>query len=271
MQRPIDLYLGFDPHFFCSQREREAENYHTFLNHNGDIINSILEEPTAKLQDKIIYAELETFEQYEYAHPPILGKTKEMSGNLNVTRDNLLQKVGVHLQHSQRAYLTGRIGCHLIRFLFPEKYAAQLNQFYQITQKPANSFCEQFGTELIKFISILPEEIRGEDGSKLRSEKFQSVVGSEGPNVFLFWSTVPYIHLNLKERGLNAEQSISKIMDWAISAYREGWNPEEFKIDHLSLLEKQLSTLFRPLGYDERMPTHLRRRLLSRMIAGKLI
>ena len=265
MNKHLDLYLNFDAHFFSSQREKTAEDYKTFLTENRDAINSILEDPTAQLQNHTIYRDLETLENQEYTHSSMIVKPRSIGGHQTVTINDLTQKAGVSLQASQQKYLDARIGWHLARFFFPEKYGEVFHLFRGITQKPTNTFCENFGIDLIRYISHLPEEIRGEE--KLESEKFQTVIGSEGPCVFLFWSLVPYIHLNLKERRLSSEQSIGKIIDWTVSAYKEGWDPKELKLDYLSLLKEHLSTRSATLGYDERMPTHLRRRLLSRLIA----
>lgn len=280
MPEPIELYLGFDEHFFRQEirrdinhnREKLAERYRMFLKQNGEMINAILREPSAAASDSpfssfcSVYDKLKELAKYEHTHPQMIRKPTE---GLKITIDDLARKAGVSLVGDQRKYVGGRVALHLARLMFPEDYAERWNAYWEITKKPRNDHCEAFSSELIRYFATVPAEIR-DFSERTEADKFRKVVGSEGHHVFLFWTLAPYVHLNLKERGLSPNESAKKVTDWALSGYDEKRKSFDYVLDYTYLINTPVDQLS-PLGYDERMPTHLRTRLLSKVVAGKLV
>lgn len=266
--QPIDLYKAFDQHFFRpSKREESAAEYRAFLEQWEERINGILPNPAATVDDLSVYAELEKLEQWEHKHMSMIRKPVE---GLKITIDDILRKTNVSLEGRQRAYVAGRAELHLARLVFPEQYANNWNVYYGITERPSNQHCEEFARDLLHYFGTIPKQTKKKFLEVDDADRFREVVSSEGDAVFLFWTLAPYVHLNLKERSLSAEESAKKIVQWAQTAHRErrDWDVRpELAHTHLVMAYVGQSVL----GYDERMPTHLRARLLGRSIANELV
>lgn len=287
MSQTIDLYLGFDEHFFKPiPRSKAALDYRAFLLEHADLINSILQEPTALLEDSSFYRLFDPLIKPEYKHTEILMKPKYSSTTkdylnekptegLLITLDDLAQEAGVSLPGEQKNYLTGRVSRHLARLMFPQEYAKGMNELVGITKKPQNEFCERFAKDLIRYIATTSEKDNLDALETTAAQKFQSVVGSEGTAVFKFWTLASYIHLNLTERGLTADESARRIIAWASSSYDQNRQiNSNFDLEHISRIDLAFGLIFEqnrsPLGYDQRMPTHLKMRLISRSVAEKI-
>ncbi|GEM_PF-4918708 len=288
MPQAIDLYLGFDEHFFHPEcRSKAAQEYRAFLLEQVGLINSVLQEPTAVLEDSSFYRLFDLLIRPEYKHTSILLKpkygsmtlkeilTEKPTEGLLITLDDLAQEAGVSLRGEQRNYLCGRVSRHLARLMFPQEYAKGMNELYGITKKPQNGFCAGFGKDLIRCLASTSEKGDSSSSGATDAGKFQSVVGTEGFQVFQFWTLAPYIHLNLTERGLTAAESARRIIAWAISSYDPN-RPinSDFNLEHTFKISRTPGWIFEEnrqlLGYDQRMPTHLKTRLISRSVAEKL-
>ncbi len=265
----VDFYLGFNDHFFSERhREQAARGYRTFLDQHQDRLHAALADPTMLLQDLQFYADLTKASEREQVHilnlqhPPLL----------RVTLEDITTKAGVSLVREQRQYATGKVHWHLARLMFPMRYSPDWNDINKIQQEPANSVCDSFGQEFIQYLATTPEEVQ-EVVERKDSDKFQEVVGLDGSG--FFWTMAPYVHLTMKERGLSPHESIARILNWVIGAHKngsEGQHDLGKRFPYAHSVIQQTSTLgFFPLGYDERMPSHLKARLLAREVTGELV
>ncbi len=263
--RPIELYHGFDEHFFRSDGRKEAASrYRKLLDQYGTFINHLFNDPTKVMENIAIYDQLSELEKFEYVHSEVI---EESSEGLEITLDDLTRKSGVSLTDSQKKYCAGRVQAHLARLMFPEEYAKRWSSLVGISKRPQNSHGETFATDLLRYIATTPEKTERKFRENTAADKFEKFVGSEGQHVFLFWTLAPYVYQNLKERGLAPIDSIRTVVEWAQSSYDPQRPFHDYLLNYGHLAEKWITN---PLGYDERMPTHLKIRLLSRRVVKEL-
>ena len=263
----LDFYCGFDEQFFSQKRRSENSSaYRAFLEQHREILNKALTDPTFRVENTSFYAQLERL-QGELVHSTILKKPWD---GLTVTIEDLLAKAERSLTSDQCRYIDGRVHFHLARLMLPEEYSKEMKRYYKIMASPQNTVCEKFGNDFINYAAETPAEVRKEFGVKTPADKFRVVTGSEGLYVFIFWTLAPYIHLNLIERGLSQNESMIRIVSWVMESYDQ--HPESFnQLQHTEPVWDYFFHGSSHLGYDERMPSHLKARLLAREMAQELV
>ena len=274
MAHSLDFYRGFDEQFFYDEdRKKSSDKYKSFLERHQSLLIPLLVTPEIIVEDYSVYEELVSF-KYEEKNP---GPPLRESHSLRTTIDDLSQSAGISLTEQLQHYVAGRITSHLTRFIFPEDYALKSPRF-GLPKTPQNNYCSVFGKELLRHFG----NINSDDFLSIQeADTFNRVVGSEGKSVLLFWTLAPYIYLNLTERGILPSEGCSKIIKWVTNAYTDKYDghTDLSAIHYDRILEALLQThqivtfylAGQPLGYDERMPSHLKARLLAREVAAELI
>jgi len=267
MTTKLDLYLGFDKDFFNTERwdvteeERANEinhtssNYRGLLEMNSQLLNSVLDndaDPEALSTE--FYKHLNGLCSLEKRHGCIASK--------GITIPELLAPFGYDKQRTQSYFYNGRVCIHLTRLILPEFYSADMIRISRIDpNKIHNTFCRDFGASYIRYCNTKTEDIR-------ESDIIHRKIGSEGEGVFTFWTIVPYVFADLKQRGNDESQAMEKVFRWIFESYGEEsrFQPKFAPVGmHFGFLKFP-----EPLGFDERMPTHLRARLLSKVTACRI-
>ena len=260
----LDFYKGFDAHFFFGKnKETAAHTYKNFLEQYGDLLNDMLANPLLLIQERSFYTDLKKAGKDEIVHILNLQKPPR----LTITLEDITNKSGVQLVGEQRRFAAGNVQYHLARLMFPLEYCHSWNDLHGIKQHPVNNACDYFGKEFIQYLATIPQEII----VKKDYDAFQEVVGLDGSD--FFWTLAPYVHLNLQERGISSHDSIARIIKWVTNKYekdRAGFHNLSRQFPFARLIEQENMICFNPLGYDERMPSHLRARLLAREVAKEL-
>ena len=276
---PIELYLSFQSNFFNARRgninkaekkkEKEANalKYRTLLNKNAEIINAVLlgESNLSELPCDF-FCELNEVIEFERKHTTTIKKISVLSG-LELTERTLCEFAKVKLNEIQSEFLKPHNLAHLARLIFPVKYAENI-KIWELDENIQNTFCENFGREFIQYVSTL--DIKDKYCDELQDfMKVVSIPDSYMPLVF--WTIAPYVHHNLKIRGLNPNESMGKIFQWARDSYRKNnQRKSENNLIHTYGFKEFDYDEQIPLGYDERMPTHLRSNLMSKIISKEL-
>lgn len=269
MKDLVNLYLEFDSGFFRDNMDEEkpAERYRAFLKHNKQELNSFLLNETNRL-DNNIYEKLLKLIDFEYKHTTLIRKHTDFNP-LTITIDDLCKEAGVKLTEHQKNYLVGRVELHLARLMFPETYSDRLFDFFGINQKLRNCFCPNFGKEFIRYVASTPKEVKRTFLDYTNADKFRGVVGTESHDVFLFWTLAPYIHQDLKQRGILPSRSAERIVKWAIESYSNypTLAERDYMLKHCRSIGHMINF---PLGLDERMPSHLLARLYAKEVSKEL-
>lgn len=129
-----------------------------------------------------------------------------------------------------------------------------------------NKVSAAFVKEWIAFVKTLHPENDYQGSNDLRAIRI------EGESVVYFWTIAPYLHDELKRMGNTASESMARIFKWVKKASETmSSDADEAKFDHTSYHNYIPSSKFDyVLGYDERMPSHLLSRLLSKSVAEAL-
>ncbi len=261
-----EYYLGFDEHFFIGQnKEAAAQQYRELLKNNQFRINDGIREISHA--SNIFCRKLRELTRDEYLHTNMLRRNGSI---LKISIDDLASTANLSLVGSQRDFVAheGRVWSHLVRLLFPEKYADFSNQRYKISKIPRYDNCASFAKEVIRYAANLPIEtpswlLKDED------KTFKNVIGSESNAAFKFWTLAPYIHLELQEKGRTPDESMRRIVSWATKE-NEKVLPAQFFLDGVGIAENRTWSEENRLGYDERMPSHLLARLAAEIVVGKI-
>lgn len=257
MMLSVDFYKGFDEHFFYEiSRSKDAQIYRDLLNQHGTDLEATLSDPRAVFGNDAVYQTLSRFG--EENHGEVMHKSNE---GISVTPDDLRHKAG--LPTTGNSGPLARIECHLTRLIFPEKYVWKNQRKLLKEHQPSIDYSATFGIELLRYIP----NVRGTPSE----DNFFNTLNSEGQDTFLFWTLSPYLYLNLQERGLSSEQSLDKITKWVAtpSSINKGLR---YNLYTTATIRTHLSEATgSPLGLDERMPSHLKARLLAREVAQELV
>lgn len=279
-QQPVDLYLDFDPAYFATKEDEQhhAAAYHELLRANRTTLNDIINK-AAKPKDlpQKFYAELTRLAHQE--------KTPCMQPLGSIESIDFLNRAGIQLTEKQKPYVEGRIFYYLLRCLFPMYYPTQeehefekngkqikklVTKFDQgiLTKNPHNNTCIIFAVDYLNYVTTLnPQRIQD-------VREIIDMIGTEGPGPDMFWSLAQYINANLQQMGNTPSGSMDKIFRWIRCAYNEAHKVEgDFSRNYFPetfFAKIGVYKLKEPLGYDERMPTHLRARLLSKIVAQEL-
>lgn len=273
MVDPIELYLGFDRAFFRLQRfdtmgaeaeadiEATASRYRSLLEGNRRDVNRALangirpEELPAGF-----YEGLNKLVPLEHRHETV---SHVKAGGLGASKASTILVLN-RLAEAQAKCVGGRTAIHLVRLIYPEEYDAHWSQLLvgNLAGKLSNTFCSEFGRAYLRYVGGLDPE------NELGALEITERISSEGEGVFVFWTIAPYVYADLRQRGNDANRSMGKIFDWI----KEAEKGHDFYPQHIELGEPFGIYTFgdNTLGYDERMPTHLRSRLVSKVVAREL-
>ncbi len=270
MKDLVSLYQGFDPIFFRKDcpNEKAVEIYRTFLEENKIPLNTLLLNESEFI-DPIIYKNLRKLVDLEIKHLTLIRKHTDFNP-LTITIEDLCNESCVKLTDSQKSYIVGRVELHLARLIFPEVYSAPWISYNGINKKLQNDFCSVFGKELIRYFFMTPKKVKRVFLEHSESDKFRKVVGTETHDVFLFWTLAPYIHQDLKQRGILPTRSAEKIVNWVKNAYFRGVSIEDSddRLEYCRFINPYINF---NLGLDERMPSHLLARLYAKQVSKELV
>ncbi len=272
MQEPIDMYFGFDSGFFhrkmgstgaaaVRDRTEAGEKYRNFLGRKREELNAALNgEVEPESLPKCVYDGLFGLAETEASWDTLLSKDYKIVP-LEVSESPVLKEVGVKLSSESENYVCGRVMSHLTRLMLPKLYKPDGWDFLMQEEEmpePQNAFCAAFARDFVLHVSRIRPNF--EDYELVSSE----TIGSEGDGVFTFWTIAPYVHLDLMQRDLDPEESMAAIFDWIRASTRDSMQHTQFG---------NLGTYMRniPLGYDERMPTHLRARLFGKYTGKRIL
>ncbi len=169
--------------------------------------------------------------------------------------------------HENKMRLYGYIELHLNRLVFPDRYIRNIVKLTELGDlEIQNSTCEAYGKALVHYaVSTATEE---------EVKEVQHIIGRDGDGVVMFWTLTPYIYHDLTQRGCSPEEAVRRIFDWTRegceSKYEMQIKGEHNRFRYVREYEPMLPFKLRILGYDERMPSHLMSRLLSKTIARHL-
>lgn len=298
-QQPIDLYLDFDPDYFIKKEDEQhvAAAYHELLQANRTTLNDVINN-TAKPKDlpPKFYAELTRIAHQEKT--PVI----EPLGSLKST--DFLKKIGTELNQKQHACVAGRIFHHLLRCLYPMYYPTQREHEIPVYRKFPKHVRDEIGTsDILKYLTTEKARKIGFDKKLLKKNPRNNictifacdyidyiqtqvletmrdirdiidVIGAEGSGSDMFWTLAPYINVDMQQRGNMPGRSMDKLFRWIRCAHEEAHRTgDDFSRNYFpaTLFAKiGVYQIKEPLGYDERMPTHLRARLLSKIVAEEL-
>jgi hypothetical protein len=277
MVEPVELYLGFDKAFFRPRRydktdaeaeteiEATAGRYKTLLQSNKGPLDAVLLNHSRPEELPVdVYRRLNGLVKPELKEENVRIRKFTGPHPLKVDIPDIIRESGVSLTEGQKGYFGRRIPSHttshLCRLMLPMDYYLPVSVFItkydEIRRRAQNSFCRAFAEEFVRYCATLPDDF--EDQMRI-----SGAIGSEGQGVFDFWTLAPYVHLDLKQRGNTPDQSMAKIFEWIRGSDRN-------RMLHANFDAFEIYPLKEPLGYDERMPTHLRSRLVSKVVAREL-
>ncbi|MDO8642892.1 MAG: hypothetical protein Q7R76_04930 [Candidatus Woesearchaeota archaeon] len=274
MDTSIDFYLGFDPTFFhaSSNRLKEAERdavieataqqYRTLLISNRTGFENVLvgKETVGGARLELAYEELCKLMLCEIKDGGLLRKWVGDFQPLSVSLEELSATAGVTwgaLDQCQQSYLKARVGAHLLRLMRPKDYVLKELHKDDLVNRAQNTVCETFAKEFIQWAS---QYHLSRNACYLAG---QHGIGAEGDGPGLFWTVAPYVHAELKRRGMAPDKSMRKINSWALRAaavWEGAGGSDGFSSGYLTPRMPSCN-LDSYLGYDERMPTHLGARL----------
>lgn len=267
----IEMYLGFDYEFFHApyvlkgdqareHRMSVGNQYRAFLNDYTLVLDAILRN-NAKPETlgKEGYKKLHTLCNIEKKPLAQIRKKSDFNG-LTIELEDLLNEAGLAQQPSHSLYIRGRTIAHLARLIFPKVYFSAAGHGIfgneEIVGRAQTKSCYTFGIDFVRYAGTL-------ESDKIKEKKVREVIGSEGLGVLEFWTLAPYVHKELMEQENEPMQSMEKIFNWIKMS-------DNNKMKLTYFWQCKLFELGEPLGYDERMPTHLRARILGKVVAQEL-
>jgi len=274
MERPVDLYLGFDPAFFGTDRpetriggrartDEAAADYRRLLKAEEESLNNAL---TSQLRPEDLgmpfYKELRSLAEREATPGEIIRKNIE--GEFSVRA--FCEKEGIPVPRVEE-YVHGRTLAHLYRLYDTSAYHKELTCGWPFPE-PSKAFCRRFARDYVAHVAAV------EPGTAaiMDTVALDDIIGFTTTQTFWFWTLAPYLHLAFQEAGMEPSESMGRVLDWARDAVRRsGGNQQWVKLMHMEQLRAFAIDHGRPLGYDERMPTHLTSRLVSKAIAREIL
>lgn len=279
---PLERYQGFDPGFYKSSRwnpegeineqdeaeiEGYAEQYREILSRED--IKAVLkgEMKASELPDDVIWR-LSQLTRSETLYSDTLPfKASREPGR------QLLKEVGIEGEWNDVWRLGNKSQVHLYRMMMPiQDYDSfRGSGLKQKGLDPKNSICKNFARKLLKYAADMPQ-MSDED-----LKKFEAVIGSEGASVRAFWTLAPYLFDELKAESLSENEALDIISDMI----REAATLNERGYVDLIRTETRGFNIYSSragfnlehsyvLGIDERMPSHLITRLISKRIVEQL-
>jgi len=281
----LQLYLGHDKHFFHVQSldtkgaEEEAEldelsaRYTGLIEENKPLLEGVLGNEINLFEiPRDVFEELSRLVVSEHKHQMMVRKYDGQESR-KALKTKLLEIAGAELTERQDNFLGGHVLAHTHRMILPVNYSRLVEFTLRrgLAEQIRNSVCEGFGKELLQYLSTIPDE-----AIRLYENHFMEVTGaSDSIDGFMFWTLAPYVHQDLKQRGLNQNESMKRIVTWAEVAHDHKLERAvESKLKHCTLGLQRfecIEGIREPLGYDERMPTHLRARLYAKQVSEELI
>jgi hypothetical protein len=296
----VDWYKDFDPLFFFDEDGQGKRQYRALLEEHDVALDDILALPFGgegiEELPEAFWTALHPLVRSEEKHSLLLRKSYLEPISPLLREETIFAATGRELHGSQRDYLCGRVLSHVARLLLPRRYACLDDPFVlggspteteheahrrrKIMQghKLQNTVCAAFARHYVGYAST-----RAIDESLDERYPFLSIVGKgDRDHVFTFWTLAPYVHHALTQTGIHPYQSIATVVGWVShttveygkrSPVRPCPQPvldhTDFSLFGLGWGMREVAVL-NPLGYDERMPTHLCARLLGKHVAGKL-
>jgi len=256
MPEPVDYYLGFDSNFFYERDNTEmSTQYARFLNQYRDLINGYLlstQTPTDKYPADFT-RELKDLAKNE--RKPWWKLQKD------VDEDRLLELAGIAPNEGISSFVIGRIQYHLARLMFPldaDNVGDGTRALLASCQSPS-------GTTFTLDYLAYATSIVGES-----SDSISEVLGADAKSAMYVWKAIQYVHLGLREAGYSQTESMRTIFEWLrgnkiiLLGLEDDLARAYHQLDHLRFDARDI------LGFDERMPTHLRARMIGKILAVEL-
>src|SRR3989338_2305154 len=290
MDYSIDLYLEFEEHFFHTRKtDTKSPDKETEIRETASKYRRLLEQ-NRRTVDAILVnnSEPEGINREFYQELNELTKSEKKPANILLKKFNaeqLLEPYGFNsLNENQKRYINGRPLSHLVRLILPKVYSNETIAMDENIKDKVfkNDFLSEFGQEFIKYMASIETPI-----SEVK-DIHNLIIGSEGTNAQIFWTLTPYIYHDLKERKNTPEKCMKKIFNWIKNDLERARGIEDIDVSYITSLSytdfyyfstgtsRTLNTEkfgideLEVLGYDERMPTHLRARLISKVISREL-
>lgn len=273
MATKIEFYQGSDPLFFHTRKKRIHDPIEEYERSGFSREYDVLLDRNSERLDEA----LNDGSNVKRISPEVFRKLDDLAGNeirhserINHKIDNFENLLGGYgyskLTEAQKSHLCVRTMIHLVRMLMPEDYSADdVTCVYPwlAGKEFSKDYCHSFGKELMESLpKICPPDIT----ESFIGQEISNRIGSEGIGVFTFWTLAPYVYLGLKELGNSQEDSFGKMFRWIMKG-KEGF---EFYPPYTNYKSQGIHKLTHTLGYDERMPSHLMSRLLSKITAAEV-
>ncbi|MCK5023223.1 MAG: hypothetical protein KAS04_03555 [Candidatus Aenigmarchaeota archaeon] len=282
MIKPVELYTGFDNRFFKTRQSAtngaadEAEIaepgsiYKSFLDGYKDAIDAvILDEAQPEDIENEFYSKLNELVRSEHLQSTSLRNHYDVENEFSIP--DLCNSEGLpQLTKGNRPYASSRISSHLYRLYDPRGY--HMDWIHSGSKCPdlKNHFCKEFTKGYVAHAFTIENPCH-EDYMKIRY-----VIGTEGNGTFAFWTIAPYVYQGLIERGMGSNDAMKNVFDWIRRAHDRA--PEERgdkgRNNHFEHTRFNRFGMYinsgEPLGFDERMPSHLRSRLISKTVSREL-
>jgi hypothetical protein len=257
MNEPHQLYIGFDNSFFtdnkpvhgnltrkdCTRRYREL-----IEQHSQDIDQVLQNKASPEDLPETFFVEINKLSEYEQGvSTSFLAKMYDIG---KVMDEWKIENIPDH----QRYFFWGKTPFHLTRLIKPYTYASHAPENAKF------NFNKQFGEDYLNWVKQLPEE-------EERGYNFSELVGGEGGGVATYWSIIPYVYADLRQREQSRNEAMNTIVNWILDSEDDGiFNPKFASFGFADIYRFDIG-----LGYDERMPSHLRSRILSKVVTQRLV
>jgi hypothetical protein len=247
----VGLYRTFSQEFFYSfqkhstdlELEELGRRYSAWLDRNGRIVNAILSggKQPDELRDEV-RRELESLARAEAKFANELPQ--------DIQGAHFESETGFsRLDGKLRRLVEGR--SHLVRLVKPSEYDKNYWFYAGSDDPPQHVFCSEFGLDMIEYLQAV------RNTNKVKLKNLRKAIACRIEDVCQFWALAPYVHHSFMELGYAWSTSIATVLKIAGKRFAREGRPFAGRAKF-------------PLGYDERMPTHLLARMEAMRDAGCL-